>query len=71
MISTHYRCVVCTYTDMTLAPLYTADLSNTSFFTPIPIPNISKDPNNTQYHYKFLEEALTIPHTNTDIHEGS
>ena len=31
-----------------------ADLSNTTFFTPIPIPNISK-------------EALTIPNTNTNF----
>ena len=33
---------------------YDADLSNTTFFTPIPIPNISK-------------EALTIPNTNTNF----
>ena len=32
---------------------YTPDLSNTTFFTPIPIPNIFK-------------EALTIPNTNTN-----
>ena len=33
---------------------WTADMSNTTFFTPIPIPNISK-------------EALTIPNTNTNF----
>ena len=33
---------------------YTTDLSNTTLFTPIPIPNISK-------------EALTIPNTNTNF----
>ena len=27
--------------------------------------------NNTQYQYQFFEEALTIPNTNTNIHEGS
>ena len=33
---------------------FTTDMSNTTFFTPIPIPNISK-------------EALTIPNTNTNF----
>ena len=37
-----------------LAPDRRADMSNTTFFTPIPIPNISK-------------EALTIPNTNTNF----
>ena len=27
--------------------------------------------NNTQYQYQSFEEALTIPNTNTNIHEGS
>ena len=27
--------------------------------------------NNTQYQYQFFGEALTIPNTNTNIHEGS
>ena len=53
--------------------MITSDMSNTTFLTPIPIPNISKEALTipTQYQYQFFEEALTIPNTNTNIHEGS
>ena len=37
--------------------------TNTQYF--------QRGPNNTQYQYQFFEEALTIPNTNTNIHEGS
>ena len=48
-----------------------ADLSNTTFYPNTNTQYFQRGLNNTQNQYQFFDDPLTIPNTNSNIHEQS